>query len=101
MSLNLSLGLVERSITVELISSLTFHTNERKHEAFHAVLGSDRGRPQRVEFHAEIHDRREFGGFFGSCDSYALNSLGLYVKPILSGVGNIKKKAYPLVFRQY
>ncbi|XP_010506267.1 PREDICTED: jacalin-related lectin 24-like [Camelina sativa] len=73
------------------ISSLTFHTNEGKHEVLCAGSESDRTRYERFEFLAEIHDRREFGGFFGSCD-YSLSSIGLYVKPIISGVHTIKQE---------
>ncbi|KAG7574794.1 Jacalin-like lectin domain [Arabidopsis suecica] len=76
------------------ISSLTFHTNEGKHEAFRAGSESDRSRSEteRFEFLAEIHDRREFGGFFGSSDYCSLSSIGLYLKPILSGVDTIKQE---------
>lgn len=71
------------------ISSLTFHTNERKHEAFHAELER---RPERREFHSGIHDRRECGGFFGTCNSCGINSIGLYLRPILSGERTIKQE---------
>ncbi|KAG7574792.1 Jacalin-like lectin domain superfamily [Arabidopsis suecica] len=65
------------------ISSLTFHTNKRKHEAFHADFGSDIRRPERFEFLAEIQDHLEFGGFFGSYNYAGLSSIGLYLEPIL------------------
>ncbi|CAE6047819.1 unnamed protein product [Arabidopsis arenosa] len=38
------------------------------------------------EFHSGMHDRREFAGFFGSCSSYRLYSIGLYLKPILPAI---------------
>lgn len=74
------------------IFSLTFHTNERKHEVICPELKSDRRTPERFEFHAEIHDRREFGGFFGSYGYCSLNSIGLYLKPVLSGAHTVKQK---------
>ncbi|CAA7033257.1 unnamed protein product [Microthlaspi erraticum] len=75
------------------LSPLTFHTNERKHLAFEAELGSLRGkRPLKAEFHSGIHDRRQFGGFFGSFGSFGLSSIGLYIRPILSGVHTIKQE---------
>ncbi|KAF8086051.1 hypothetical protein N665_0636s0023 [Sinapis alba] len=75
------------------INSLTFHTNERSHEAFRAELKCDessRWVPAKMEFHSGIYDRREFGGFFGSCKYSSLSSIGLYIKPVISGVHTIK-----------
>lgn len=38
-----------------LISSLTFHTNKRKHEAFHLTLGIGKtGPPTKMEFHFSV-----------------------------------------------
>lgn len=67
-----------------VITSLTFHTNERKHEAFRSIYASSFvERLTKREFHSGIHDRREFAGFFGSCSSSLLNSIGPCLKPIL------------------
>lgn len=64
-------------------SSLTFHTNEGKREAFHAEIKTEScraWRPERFEFRADLSDRSEFGGFFGSCHAHSLKSIGLYLK---------------------
>ncbi|CAA7033258.1 unnamed protein product [Microthlaspi erraticum] len=75
------------------LSSLTFHTNERKHLVFEAEFDLSRERrPPTREFHSGIHDRREFGGFFGSYSNWSFHSLGLYIRPILSGVQTIKQE---------
>ncbi|KAF8087056.1 hypothetical protein N665_0600s0005 [Sinapis alba] len=76
------------------LSSLTFHTNERKHVAFQAqtTISPLETRPRTIEFHSGIHDRRELGGFFGSFNVCGLSSIGLYIRPILSGVSIIKRE---------
>lgn len=85
------------------IFSLTFHTNERKHEVICPELKSDRRTRERFEFLAVIHDRREFGDFFGSCDYCSVNSISLYLKPILSGAPTVKQEegAWSVLFCQF
>ncbi|VVB03280.1 unnamed protein product [Arabis nemorensis] len=75
---------------VKYINSLTFHTNERKHEVFH--IDPKSGVPERAEIHSGLNDRREFGGFFGSCSYGALDSIGLYIRPVISSVDTIKQE---------
>lgn len=61
------------------ISSLAFHTNERTHYAVHWTFDSV---DEKMEFHSGILERREFVGFFGTCDHSQLKSIGFYVKPV-------------------
>lgn len=66
------------------LTSLTFHTNQRKHgpicERYEYLKDQTR------EIDVKIRDRREFGGFFGSfCNTLgSLVSIGIYVSPIAS-----------------
>lgn len=65
------------------INSLTCYTNLGKH-----VLISEPNYYYSTSSKKEIDlariDRREFGGFFGSCDKSNLKSIGIYLSPIPS-----------------
>ncbi|VVB03279.1 unnamed protein product [Arabis nemorensis] len=74
------------------ISSLTFHTNQRKHEAVHSTLESGKEVSEKLEFHSGIFERREFLGFFGSSNRSQLISIGFYVRLMLPNVMAIKQE---------
>ncbi|KAL0896438.1 hypothetical protein Bca101_080399 [Brassica carinata] len=78
----------------EGISSLTFHTNLRAHEAFHLKLnrGEKACPPEKREFHSGILDRSEFEGFFGYSDEYRLLTINFYVRHNFSDVKTIKEE---------
>ncbi|CAH8383804.1 unnamed protein product [Eruca vesicaria subsp. sativa] len=65
------------------ISSLAFHTNERTHYAVHRTFDSGEVGLEKMEFHSGILERREFGGFFGTCDHAQLKSIGFYVRVLV------------------
>lgn len=78
----------------DYITSLTFHTNERKHEVFHLAFESKRGQgPEKMELHSGILERREFGGFFGTYSTFGIGlvSIGFYVRLVLRDVKKLKK----------
>lgn len=77
-----------------IISSLTFHTNQRTHEAFHLTFGSGKCCPVKTEFHSGILERREFEGFFGTCFCGRLRTLNFLVRYIFTGVETIKKSFF-------
>lgn len=68
------------------ITSLTFHTNLRKHEVVHLTFDSKFQKPQKIELRSGILKRCEFGGFFGSFDSLRLISIGFHVRPVHTDV---------------
>ncbi|KAJ4904195.1 Jacalin-related lectin 25 [Raphanus sativus] len=76
------------------ISSLTFHTNLREHEAFHLKIdaGEKAFHPWKRVFYSGIVDRREFEGFFGFYDEYRLLTINFFVTHILSDVKTIKNE---------
>ncbi|XP_018479654.1 jacalin-related lectin 24-like [Raphanus sativus] len=45
---------------------------------------------KKMEFHSGILERREFGGFFGTCDHAQLKSIGFYVRPVIPNAMAIK-----------
>ncbi|XP_024010846.1 jacalin-related lectin 24 [Eutrema salsugineum] len=64
------------------ITSLTFHTNKRKHGPFCKRSGSLKS--SKMEIDVGISDRSEFGGLFGTFSDYGgdggdLISIGMYV----------------------
>ncbi|KAL1191216.1 Jacalin-related lectin 24 [Cardamine amara subsp. amara] len=84
--------------TGDFITCLNFHTNEKTHEAFRSnFIFEEEDKIDRREFHSGIHDRSEFGGFFGSCsDDDRLLSIGFYIQPILQGVNLTHREVWPL-----
>ncbi|CAH2058137.1 unnamed protein product [Thlaspi arvense] len=81
------------------ITSLTIHTNERKHLAYHGGKfdSPKMRRPETTEYHSGIHDRREFGGFFGSSDCYKLRSVAVshFMEMIRAGpIGDTESKTH-------
>lgn len=75
----------------DFITSLTFHTNEKVHEAFRSNSVSEE-EVNRREFYSGIHDRCEFGGFFGTSNVSRLLSIGFYTKPVLRGVNTMRRE---------
>ncbi|VVB03278.1 unnamed protein product [Arabis nemorensis] len=74
-----------------LISSLTFHTNQRKDEAFHLTLNIGKtGPPMKMEFHSGILERCEFEGFFGAHDDTYLSTINFSVRHIFHDIETIK-----------
>uniref|UniRef100_M4F9C2 Jacalin-type lectin domain-containing protein n=1 Tax=Brassica campestris TaxID=3711 RepID=M4F9C2_BRACM len=74
------------------ITSLTFHTNQRNHEAVHLTFNTKFPKPKKIELHSGILEQSEFGGFFGTYGLYELISIGFYVRLPLPDVKNIKKE---------
>ncbi|CAN8286591.1 unnamed protein product [Cochlearia groenlandica] len=71
------------------ITSLTFHTNQRKLEAIHLTFDSTvrfYEAPEKIELLSGIIERHEFGGFFGTHNNSYLSSIGLYVRLVLNDV---------------
>ncbi|CAA7050510.1 unnamed protein product [Microthlaspi erraticum] len=70
------------------IKSLKFSTNLGEHicEPVTTVSSSTE------EIDLGIWDSREFGGFFGSCDTTCLKSIGIYVSPIPSSNTAVKRE---------
>lgn len=64
-----------------IIRNLTFHTNRGKHGPI-GGLDCNYSFGTKIEINPAIRDRREFGGFFGSCTKEFLSSIGIYVNPI-------------------
>lgn len=83
---------ISGEIHLGYITSLTFHTNQRKHEAVHLTLNSRFGGPEKIELHSGILECREFGGFFGTYCNDKLTSIGFYARLFLPGVKMIKKE---------
>ncbi|XP_018479993.1 jacalin-related lectin 24-like [Raphanus sativus] len=74
------------------ITSLTFHTNQRKHEAVHLTFDTKFSKPQKMELHSGILERSEFGGFFGTRGDFDLFSIGICVRLNLPGAEKIKNE---------
>ncbi|KAL0896437.1 hypothetical protein Bca101_080398 [Brassica carinata] len=85
-------------------TSLTFHTNLRKHQVLHLTFNPKDRKPQKIELHSGIIERCEFGGFFGTYNWLGLVSIGFYVRLALPVAKKIKKekvviaKAFPQSF---
>lgn len=75
-----------------LFTSLTFHTNLRKHQVVHLTINSNFEKPRKVKLHSGILERCEFGGFFGSYKWLGLVSIGFYVRLALPVAKKIKKE---------
>ncbi|CAN8284557.1 unnamed protein product [Cochlearia groenlandica] len=89
-------GVASSGFNNEGIVSLTINTNLGKH-----VLISD---PERAlsyncsrtkkEINIGISDRREFGGFFGTCNASYLKSIGIYMNPVAISNGGVKGEQF-------
>ncbi|KAF3560496.1 hypothetical protein F2Q69_00017968, partial [Brassica cretica] len=74
------------------ITSLTFHTNLRNHEAVHLTFDSKFPKPRKIELHSGILEHSEFGGLFGTYGISNLISIGFYVRLALPVAKKIKKE---------
>lgn len=76
----------------EGINSLTFYTNLGKHGSICEPAVTKYVTNIKTKIDLAICDRREFGGFFGSCNKYNLISIGIYVNPIPSSNTAVKRE---------
>ncbi|XP_060180903.1 inactive protein RESTRICTED TEV MOVEMENT 1-like [Lycium barbarum] len=69
-----------------VLQAIKFSTSKGSYGPFGLVKPSSDAK----HFNFQIENHRLFGGFHGTKTSYAVESIGIYVKPIISSIINLK-----------